>query len=442
MKKTFTVFFISIILIGACGCGEKVKEATLAPAQSPVTKTATVDYKHAKKFVDPIIIQDHKETDGYFYNFNDDYNDEYNFFHMTGDNMHFIVAAGRYKDKGYEHWIDNVICKIDLNGRVEWSWPTPKKFDVYDMTIKSDGIYALLQDNYETKYLFIKVNFDGALLYKKLIFDDENDSSYIRSAFCDDGIIFMRERSIEPENDDFMINEAVMKKFDFEGNKVWTKHHSSDAISSGGELFLHKNDIFYAYKDIVFKENARIQLQPNLVLPGRRKKETYTMHSEIAMKYPSDIPFAKIAQTDFVYNNVFIKISQNGYPEWEKRIVTEDDTGSICFNKNGLFSSSHTKANSLYQNILRQYNFSGDLIWEGKYVFGKEDWYIDHFQSLGDSIWGNAYCDDEDDNTKQYMCHYAMNGELINIYQIRDTDTLIGWTGNKAVLYREIDWEE
>ena len=108
--------------ICACGCGKMTAEnivvapttesPAIAIAESTEWKETIVDYKNAKKIVDPIIIENHKEADGYFYEL--DPHD----FQLMKDKKHFITTGMRESKKDWSY----VICKTNLFGKIEWSF--------------------------------------------------------------------------------------------------------------------------------------------------------------------------------------------------------------------------------------------------------------------------------------------------------------------------------
>ena len=155
MKKMFSIVAVGLIFAGVCGCG-KGNMAEKTSVLEPELKETIIDYKNASDFVDPIIIEDHKETNGYFYWF---YADE---FRLLGDNEHFIVAASRAKGETED---EEVICKTDLSGNVVWSCPYAGAGYIYDTKIVNDGVFAIVDAEDKNEIRVVKTTLEGEQLY-------------------------------------------------------------------------------------------------------------------------------------------------------------------------------------------------------------------------------------------------------------------------------------
>ena len=457
VKKVRIVLVIGLFFVGLCGCVKTtteniaVTESTateklvakntlevepilgdIAVAEVAERKKVVVDCKNAKDFVDPIIIKNDEETDSF---------DE-DTFQLTNDKEHLLVSV--LSDN------EPTIRKINLFGEEIWCcWyeqegDDPEICYVQGIKERSDGIFVLLQHGGEL--LLQKISHKGKLLYRKnLLAGRDSDIGYESYVFCDDGIAIVGYKKTADEYaegfcDDFIVRKNVIMKFDFKGKKIWKKYYSLPENGSDELFYLGGNLLSVCITDRGENFNESIRKSP-IVLPGEK------------MKYNEYVSKSKLAHKSAKPYMIIKKFSLNdGYLEWEKKIAEKfkaDETIEVfCTEKSLLLAHRPNdigdKSNKDH-SFLRYYEVGKDLVKEIEYAFENND---DHFwwcTFTGDSIWTTA-CWDENVNDEYiyqpYVFQCSKDGDLIDVYNMKQHDYLVGWTGKRAILYRKFEEEE
>ena len=461
MKKVFALILITFILISLCSCKGDVVERipTATPTETQVEGT-WIDYKNAKKFDSPIIFEDFKDKNGYEYYFSF-YKDLYE---IVEDNKSVIVKATKYKSKEAVE----VICKMNLKGKIDWEYKLPKKASVKSVFVRDDVIYAFI--NKKGLHFICKFRFDGKLLDEVKVFDREilvekdNHSvgDSIRAILGSDGIVILGEKTninfeyilpnesfqIPSEREDFEFNHTVIKKIDFDGNEVWQRYYNG-SLDVDYSKFLVNDDGIFCFKEKTYSYEKNYGDDP-IYLPGEKgvsEEEKKRLEDDWWMNDGS------LNEEEDKNEFVVVKISSDGYIEEEKRVESELYVREevVCVDENGLLGTSGLDGYSdekwNYFDII-SYTLDGELIWQSKKAFYDgydEDYSLEAYAISREkdficvTLCGEYAYSEE---VRTYITVYSLDGEFIDIFGQDGDYSFIGTVGERKVLFKRAEYDE
>ena len=352
MKKIISFVLVCIMILCVCISCQKDDEVVIVTP--PAVKEVIVDFKSAEKFVEPVVLAEFKNDDGYTYNFSFDYRESF----VQVDDNSFIVSGSKKKNNEESF----CIFKVGLDGKIEWTYESPKYFFVEGILLKGDEIYVLSDS--EATYYLLKLSKDGKLISEKELFEGGLKRSAI---LCDDSIFLIEKR--EPDNEDKpYIVSFVIGKFDFDGKELWRREHEKEIDFYGRRFFSYKKELYIVKRH----DNEEV---------------------------------------------IITRLSSDGKDDGEVKIG--QDKGNyikLLFDGNNLLLAS-TEENSKDEDYihLRKYNLDGKLVWESKGVFEEERWDIEGMYVFDNYIYVDLYTDN-DEIAKAYVCKYSMDGEFVSIY--------------------------